>query len=251
MFSTILLNGVVSSTLTDQPTSNDSGDPDVHCVEESIAENDLSSTIDIPISNGFHDKGMHNMGLDIPITNGFHDEGTHSMGFEEESLLSYEPYNHVIFSGFSTLSASLKKAIGDGFPLFSNFNGTETEGHHDTSVDISSSPEAIDNCDIEAKGSSDEEKALNNEKLQFSSLDTQKSYDNEEQVNKDEIRTVMDSDSILVLLSRRNASRGTICEQNHFSHIKFYRNFDVPLGKFLRDNLLNQVSFKNPFFFFC
>ncbi|KAM7515190.1 hypothetical protein LguiA_004773 [Lonicera macranthoides] len=230
MFSTILLNGVVSSTLTDQPTSNGSGDPNVHRVEESIAENDLSSTIDIPISNGFHDKGTHNMGIEIPISNGFHDEGTHNMGFEEESL--YKPYNPVIFSGFSSLSASLKKAIGDGFPLFSNFNGTDTEGHNDTSVDISSSPEAIDNFD--------EEKALNNEKPQFSSLDTQKSYDNEEQVNKDEIRTVMDSDSILVLLSRRNASRGTICEQSHFSHIKFYRNFDVPLGKFLRDNLLNQ-----------
>ncbi|KAL8459581.1 hypothetical protein ACS0TY_036908 [Phlomoides rotata] len=59
-------------------------------------------------------------------------------------------------------------------------------------------------------------------------------------VSKDEIDTVLDSESILVLMSSRNASRGTVCEQSHFSHIKFYRSFDVPLGKFLHDNLLNQ-----------
>lgn len=49
------------------------------------------------------------------------------------------------------------------------------------------------------------------------------------------------AEGILVLMSRWNSSTGSICEQSHFSHIKFYRNFDVPLGIFLKDNLLNQV----------
>ncbi|KAL4583281.1 hypothetical protein LXL04_007851 [Taraxacum kok-saghyz] len=55
-----------------------------------------------------------------------------------------------------------------------------------------------------------------------------------------DITAVLDSESILVLMSRRNVTRGTTCKQSSFSCIKFYRNFDVPLGNFLRDNLLNQ-----------
>ncbi|KAL9144756.1 hypothetical protein ABFS82_14G316700 [Erythranthe guttata] len=51
---------------------------------------------------------------------------------------------------------------------------------------------------------------------------------------------VLDSESILVLMSRRNASKGIVCKKSRFSHIKFYRSFDVPLGNFLQDNLLNQ-----------
>lgn len=54
------------------------------------------------------------------------------------------------------------------------------------------------------------------------------------------IKKGLASQSILVLMSRRNASRGTICEQSHFHQIKFYKNFDIPLGKFLQDNILNQ-----------
>ncbi|KAL8133258.1 hypothetical protein AgCh_008639 [Apium graveolens] len=58
----------------------------------------------------------------------------------------------------------------------------------------------------------------------------------------DDINRMFNADGILVLMSRRNSSTGSICEQSHFSHIKFYRNFDIPLGIFLKDNLLNQIS---------
>jgi 1-phosphatidylinositol-3-phosphate 5-kinase len=209
MFSTILLYGSLTSSSPSpsqsSPLKIHDSDTDHHLEEESVVSNE------IPISNGFH-----------------HDDEA-----EEESFLSYEPYNPAIFSGFSSLSASIKKAIiGNGLRSF--LNGTETDVQpdyqlEDQTVDISSSPEATDNnSDVEIiNGPSDEEKP--EQKL---ASETQKSCD--------DVSTVSDSDSILVLLSRRNALRGTICEQNHFSHIKFYKNFDIPLGKFLRDNLLNQ-----------
>ncbi|KAK1311067.1 1-phosphatidylinositol-3-phosphate 5-kinase FAB1B [Acorus calamus] len=52
--------------------------------------------------------------------------------------------------------------------------------------------------------------------------------------------SVLDPQGILVLLSRRNEKSGAVCEQSHLSRIQFYRNFDVSLGRFLHDNLLNQ-----------
>ncbi|KAK1323180.1 putative 1-phosphatidylinositol-3-phosphate 5-kinase FAB1D [Acorus calamus] len=52
--------------------------------------------------------------------------------------------------------------------------------------------------------------------------------------------SVLDPKDILVLLSRRHEKSGTVCEQSHLSRIQFYRNFDVSLGRFLHDNLLNQ-----------
>ncbi|KAG9156351.1 hypothetical protein Leryth_009223 [Lithospermum erythrorhizon] len=58
--------------------------------------------------------------------------------------------------------------------------------------------------------------------------------------NMDDIGPMLDTEGILVLVSTRNASRGSMCEHRHFSRIKFYQNFDVPLGKFLLDDLLNQ-----------
>uniref|UniRef100_A0A5B7CCC5 1-phosphatidylinositol-3-phosphate 5-kinase n=1 Tax=Davidia involucrata TaxID=16924 RepID=A0A5B7CCC5_DAVIN len=246
MFSTVPFNGVANVSLNDQESpSVGSSDSNVFCLEEPNDKSDSSCTIDIPISNGFHEEGSHNLNL----------------GLERNSTLSYdyEPYNPVILSGLSSLSASLKKVIGDSFPLFSStshhpmstyfgINGKDSDNQIATAVQVSTSPEAFDNCDTEAKGSSDEEKALDRERPCSPSawckipLDTQKmgGSDEDQMQSKDDISTVLDSESILVLMSSRNASRGTICEQSHFSHIKFYRNFDVPLGKFLRDNLLNQ-----------
>lgn len=238
MFSTISLNGLANLSLSDKPSVG-SVDGNVPLVQEFGAETDLTSTVDIPISNGLHEEGSHDLGL------------------EGDSLLSYEPYNPVVFSGLSHLSASLKKAVGNRFPLFSttrqymsmHFGFTEGDPNSQTQTtnQVLSSPEVIDHSDVETKGSSDEDKTLADEQMHLSStcevfLETQNSDGNcEEQMkSKDDICTVLDSESILVLMSSRNSSRGTICEQSHFSCIKFYRNFDVPLGKFLRDNLLNQ-----------
>ncbi|KAL6563340.1 hypothetical protein OROHE_005927 [Orobanche hederae] len=49
-----------------------------------------------------------------------------------------------------------------------------------------------------------------------------------------------DHQSILVSLSSRCMWKGTVCERSHLFRIKYYGNFDKPLGRFLRDHLLDQ-----------
>lgn len=70
-------------------------------------------------------------------------------------------------------------------------------------------------------------------------------FDPRVSINKnmdDDIETGLDSPSISVLVSRRNARRGIICDPSHFLNITFYKNIDVSLEKFLRD-LFNLVCF--------
>ncbi|KAK6114759.1 hypothetical protein DH2020_007028 [Rehmannia glutinosa] len=108
-----------------------------------------------------------------------------------------------------------------------SFEAWKNEDHRtEKDIQISSVPTVVDGD--KPKVRYEEEDLLNNDVAE------------DQKQSKDEINSVLDSESMLVLMSSRNASRGTICEHSHFSHIKFYRSFDVPLGKFLRDNLLNQ-----------
>ncbi|KAL6525181.1 hypothetical protein OROMI_030774 [Orobanche minor] len=139
--------------------------------------------------------------FDIPISDVFHK-------FESKALIvSPEGSSSLSFDACNpatfpglSISTSIQKVMNESFPTFSEDGPTKKE------IPISSVSE-----------------------------------DGEDQMqSKDEINSVLDSESILILMSSRNASQGTICEQSHFSHIKFYRSFDVPLGKFLQDNLLNQ-----------
>lgn len=53
--------------------------------------------------------------------------------------------------------------------------------------------------------------------------------------------TPSDHQSILVSLSSRCVWKGTVCERSHLFRIKYYGNFDKPLGRFLRDDLFDQV----------
>ncbi|OEL36828.1 1-phosphatidylinositol-3-phosphate 5-kinase FAB1B [Dichanthelium oligosanthes] len=57
--------------------------------------------------------------------------------------------------------------------------------------------------------------------------------------NKDEV-VASDHQSILVSLSTRCVWKGTICERSQLLRIKYYGNFDKPLGRFLRDYLFDQ-----------
>ncbi|KAJ6884737.1 1-phosphatidylinositol-3-phosphate 5-kinase FAB1D isoform X3 [Populus alba x Populus x berolinensis] len=224
MFSSAVFAGVASNSSRDLQSSTETG----------------SSTIDIPICNGFHEEGFHNINIGL------------------------EGYNPAIFSGFSSLSASLKKVAGDSLPLvssspyqsFSNyfgFNGKEINGQISEEVPVLKTVEASDLYDMEGKKGSDKEKTVDDVHPQSLSPYSEASLDrvkdvnyNEDQIQSEgDVNAVLDSQSILVLMSRRNALRGTVCEQSHFSHIMFYKNFDVPLGKFLRDNLLNQRSHCN------
>lgn len=50
-----------------------------------------------------------------------------------------------------------------------------------------------------------------------------------------------DGQSILVSLTTRCVWKGVVCERAHLFRIKYYRTFDKPLGRFLQDDLFDQV----------
>lgn len=156
---------------------------------------------------------------------------------EGNSSLSFEACNPATFPGLS-ISTSIQRVMDDSFPLFSNSSPNKP-----APLDID---EANQECqdkktDVQISSVQEGENILNHE---LESSDTWDICDvtGDKTQSKDEINSVLDSESILVLMSSRNKSNGSICEHRHFSHIKFYRSFDVPLGKFLQDNLLNQVG---------
>ncbi|URE26758.1 Phosphatidylinositol-4-phosphate 5-Kinase [Musa troglodytarum] len=59
---------------------------------------------------------------------------------------------------------------------------------------------------------------------------------------QDDMESVLNSQSIIVLLSKQCTIKGVICRQSHLSRIKYYGHFDISIGRFLRDILLNQNS---------
>ena len=166
---------------------------------------------------------------------------------EGDSSVSLEACNPETFPGLS-ISTSIQRVMDDSFPLFSNSpqkklslldsDLTNKDGPDEKyNVQISSLQEEAEYCYDKPKARREGENLLNNEQShQLGSSDTLENCD-----LKDEINSVLDSESILVLMSSCNASLGSICEHRRFSHIKFYRSFDVPLGKFLQDKMLNQV----------
>lgn len=243
MFSTIPPANVADILPINQDSS---GSASINsCVPSSLEHSDENGIIstDIPICNGIHEKSINGLTVES----------------EEFSPFSHEAYNPAVFSGFSAISSSLKKVVGDSFPFansapyqslsaYFGFNGRKPDGQVNNSVSIVESPEADEDTKIEAKNYSDEVKLLYDGQTLSSPvrLDSKggiSKVDNEkkELQSKDDINAVLDSQSILVLMSSRNALTGTVCKQSHFSHIMFYKNFDIQLGKFLQDSLLNQT----------
>ena len=53
--------------------------------------------------------------------------------------------------------------------------------------------------------------------------------------------------SILVSLSTRCVWKSTVCERAHLFRIKYYGSSDKPLGRFLREQLFDQVFFFSSF----
>ncbi|XVE55061.1 hypothetical protein DITRI_Ditri03aG0130900 [Diplodiscus trichospermus] len=251
MFSTIPFTGIANVLPIDQEShALETGKLSFPCLDESTAETG-SHAIDIPISNGFHEEGYH-------INGELDGYQIAKSGLDCSSALSLEPYNPAIFAGLSSISASLKKVIENRLPLASaapyrslsayfGLNGSESKLTE--AVPPRNSFEVSQQFDAESNRVPDEEKSHDCGQPQNFPASSEapinskvNSDDNEGKMQNKDINTMLDSQSILVLMSSRNASRGTICEQSHFSHIMFYRNFDVPLGKFLQDNLLNQRS---------
>ncbi|XP_022718206.1 putative 1-phosphatidylinositol-3-phosphate 5-kinase FAB1D isoform X1 [Durio zibethinus] len=252
MFSTIPFTGIADMLPIDREShALEIGNVSVPCLDESTAETG-SHEIDIPISTGFQEEGYH-------INGEINGDQIAESGLDYSSAFSLEPYNPAIFSGLSSISASLKKVIGNNFPLASTapyrllsayfgLNGRESKLTE--AVPTMKSFEVSEQFDVESKSGPEEEKSLDDAQPQSFlvsievplNLKVNGNHNEEKMQKKEDINTMLDSQSILVLMSSRNSSRGTICEQSHFSHIMFYKNFDVPLGKFLQDNLLNQKS---------
>lgn len=150
--------------------------------------------------------------------------------------LSHNPYYPFFLSGLSSITASLKKVVGTRMLNTARYISTYfgfgcINPHNQVS-------EAVETADMETKVIVDEEKIEDSDQVSNDSMDTNNTE--EEMESKEDMNTVLESESILVLMSKRNTTKGIICEQDRFSCIKFYRYFDAPLGKFLHDNLLDQ-----------
>ncbi|KAI4389393.1 hypothetical protein MLD38_001623 [Melastoma candidum] len=152
------------------------------------------------------------MAVDIPRSHGFScgNDQTESDG---SSPISNEPYN------------------------------LETEESLKANVQITKKPDGEIEVNLDNSGPCDEQ----TESVMASSEVCLKSREDGGPVStpskcSDSMRCLLDNKSILVLMSCHNALRGLICVQSHFSRITFYKDFDLPIGKFLRENVLNQFS---------
>ncbi|KAJ6807252.1 putative 1-phosphatidylinositol-3-phosphate 5-kinase FAB1B [Iris pallida] len=158
----------------------------------------------------------------------------------------------------SSFSATLKKFLSDSFVpdtsesflSYFGFNEVELEIKNVDVLPVSTSLATLEN-DTEANSGVIQEKlddeACNLEKFKSSSsfkesieqCSADVSSELETQ-DKDNIESVMNPQSILVLLSSQCIAKGVFCEQSHLSRIKYYGNFDVSLGRYLQDVLLNK-----------
>lgn len=190
--------------------------------------------IDIPLSNGFDVRS-------IQINGESDGEKAENWDAGGDHVFSHEPYNPVIFTGFSSLSAKLSKYFG------------LVENPESVPVTVDTDISNISHLDLTRESAEDttekDEKPLS---LDPGLLVNTNSDDGERSPTENDIETTLESQSILVLVSKRNARKGIMCDQSHFSHIKFYKHFDVRLDRFLRD-MFNQVLllFCINFFFKC
>lgn len=157
----------------------------------------------------------------------------------------------------SSVSGSLRRYWGDSFQSLTSDSvlpciGFKDEVNHQNIDILPVSPSPLTLChEIKANDKisqlkSDDE-VDKSEKMGFSS-DSVRPFGNciygegnkVSVQNRDDIESVLDPQSILVLLSSQCISKRTVCEESHLSRIKYYGNFDVSLGRFLQDILLSQ-----------
>jgi len=152
----------------------------------------------------------------------------------------------------TSFSSSLKKFLSDSFVPDLGFKEEELDSQSITGAcPVSPSLEAHEH-EMDANCGSIQEKPddeiSNIESAEpVSSLNETSEHDTadvsckSEMQNKDNIENVLDPQSILILTSSQCIEKGVVCDQSHLSRIKYYGNFDVSLGCFLRDTLLNRV----------
>ncbi|XP_042503075.1 putative 1-phosphatidylinositol-3-phosphate 5-kinase FAB1D isoform X2 [Macadamia integrifolia] len=172
---------------------------------------------------------------------------------------SFEPHTPTILpvQFLSSLSVSLKKVLGNGFPIVSStsylsfptyfgLKDMEQKGQNEATFPGAKSPERLNFSEMEEKGGANDVKPRDVEKAESLSAFYEapavpiKKCANDEKKQQNGAITVLDGQSILFLMSIRNIIRGTVCEHSHLSRINFYRSSDIPVGRFLRDYILNQ-----------
>lgn len=121
-----------------------------------------------------------------------------------------------------------RHALANGFSLLPAHSGNSVSAE----CDLSSAHNPENGMNIAARPSAP--------------LNLEISYDNGSSKNgsiikKDEIpASPADNQSILVSMSSRCVWKEAICERPHLLRIKYYGNFDKPLGRFLREQLFDQ-----------
>ena len=78
--------------------------------------------------------------------------------------------------------------------------------------------------------------------MQGEVADLTKDKTNEDELSGEYFSATDGHQSILVYFSSHCVSKGTVCERTRLLRIKFYGSFDKPLGRYLRDDLFDQVS---------
>ncbi|XP_006650173.1 1-phosphatidylinositol-3-phosphate 5-kinase FAB1A-like isoform X1 [Oryza brachyantha] len=135
----------------------------------------------------------------------------------------------------------------DGKTMMANLTNSNSSCHHGTSeasTNISNSANLKEPFDVSIDLANVENVTNNNVVMVQPVLSTvvqnqETNHGHESTSNKEEIMA-SDHQSILVSLSIRCVWKGTICQRSHMLRIKYYGNFDKPLGRFLRDCLFNQ-----------
>lgn len=159
----------------------------------------------------------------ISISNTFSDQ-SETCGSGGDSAFSYEQYNCVISDEFLFLSLSRRFDLVDQNPERISVLA-ETE--------VTRALESMGDCvEDTAKENDRKQQLLFDPRVVQGLVNT----DDRDLLKTDyDIETVLDSPSIMVLVSKRNARSGKICDPSHFSHIVFYMDSYVSLEKFLRD----------------
>lgn len=204
----------------------------------------MSTTRDISIaSEGVHQKDMYS------------------------SCESFSPASSSSGHSISGLSGSIKKVLGEALPLIgtspygvaiASYLGIKDEEFKDlTAVDIPtvSVASGAHHCEMaleESPGTAQlKNEGITDNKVDSISLQSQSTFEHKQEGTHYEeqgfskagvMPSCSDHPSILVSLSRHCILKGTVCERNQISRIKYYGSFDMSLGRFLRDKLFNQNS---------
>ncbi|XP_068658190.1 putative 1-phosphatidylinositol-3-phosphate 5-kinase FAB1D [Aristolochia californica] len=217
-----------------------------------------SDNLDISISDAFVENSVpeglsQNVNLN---TEEIHPLETHQF---EMSHVSLGPS---ILSGylFSSLSASLRRVLGDSFPLFpSSYQSISSYfGLNEDDIDSATTGEGLaspspqrDDGEIKVQMGIDHKNPHDNgavmEPITCPEVlpgNCEICVDHQDPVpQKDGMKTVLGPQSILILRSSQCLTKGAVSKQSRLSRIKYYGHFDMSLGRFLHDFILNQKYF--------